>query len=315
MERCCCDLCGTDDYQSFPRAVTGPLNIVICRKCGFIYTNPRFDSRELNHAYDEEFTADPGAHSLANSEDPGFREENFAKACDAVRRDILPHITPFVDPRGKKWLELRFRSGALLAELHALGARVSGVDPFEANLRWLQARLPHTPVYSAPVTDLFEPIRETFDVISMLTIHVPSHVPSPSHLLKRAAECLKPGGLLLIDEKDVTRPGPTTTQFAIQHPYGMVHFCHLTLNSGQALVEKAGFEVIHAGYVSRTTAQRHFLIVARRPDHAMQPRMPRLPVDNPRRLYWRLLWQYLRLTTRRKRRGATRRVMRILGHS
>lgn len=251
---------------------------------------------------------DPGAPMRSCNNSESEREKWFQKELENARTKCIPIIRQFIEPHGKNWLDLRFRSGGLLAALHELGTRVTGIDLFEDNARCLQRRLAGPTLHVAPVYDLLAPVNETVDAVSMLSTHVLSHTPSPLALLQRIHEILVCGGLLFVDEKDVTEI-TAKGSFPCRYQPGIVHYHHLTLNSTKALIAKAGFEIVHADY-SAATALRHFLIVARKPSLPLEMNVSGAVADDPTSLYRRMMIMYWQAryheSTQRVKRGLRR---------
>lgn len=302
MKNCRCDLCGSENRRAFPQIISRPQTVVVCRGCGLIYTNPCWEEAEIKEIYDKVFRDDPGAPSNSQRSDfIKYRTERFEQAQIQVKNHWLPLLTKFVEPRGKKWLDVRFRAGALPVELDALGADVHGIDIFEANADWLQKKLPDSKIYCNDVHNLLEIADADFDVISMVTTHVAAHVPSPTSLFRAAFDKLKAGGILFADEKDVTQITPRATLFPFQYPFGMAHYHHLTLEAGTLFVKKAGFEILFADYTEKSTAQKHFLIVARKPSEAADSVFEmNFDKDYHRQTYRHLIRQYLKIRLRQK---------------
>jgi len=302
MRNCRCDLCGSENQLAFPKIISRPQTVVICRGCGLIYTNPCWDAAEIRDIYDNVFRDDPGAPSNCQRTDyTEYRTARFEAAQQQIRNQWLPLLTKFVEPRGKKWLDVRFRAGALPVELNALGADVHAVDIFEANAVWLRKKLPEAKIYRSDVNNLLEIPDANFDVISMVTTHVAAHVPSPTAMFRTAFERLNAGGILFVDEKDVTQIVPQAAMFPFQYPFGMAHYQHLTLEMGKFFIRKAGFEILHADYTEKATAQKHFLIVARKPSEAVESAVEMVFDDDYYRLIYRhLIRQYLKIRFRQK---------------
>ncbi len=302
MQACLCDLCGSGRFKIFPQLITGSrYRVVVCKQCGLIYTNPRWDEQEIIRIYDEEFAADPGASALRDTSRSILAAKNAQDDNPSKKSASLSVITQHIDPKGKKWLEIRFRAGSLVKEVQRLGADVYGVDVFDNNVNVARERLNCLTLYSAPIYDLLAPIKGKYDVVSMMTIHVLAHVPSPTNMLSEIYERLVPGGMLILDEKDVTLIPPGGTVFPFQYPNGMAHYYHMTMNSTKAFVQKVGFEIIHADYFARASSLQHFVIVAKRPEAQIRPPANSIKaVDDPGKIYWHMVRTYARLRVRRK---------------
>lgn len=305
-----CDLCGSENYLSFPQRISRPLRVVMCRSCSLIYTNPCWDETEIRAVYEKGFKDDPGAPAnLLKNDSEIERAERFAKARQIARTSLVPTLCKFVAPTGKKWLDVRFRTGALAVELSEMGADVRAVDIFEANVNWLKAKLPDAEIYQTDVHNLLGTAEGKIDVISMISTHVAAHVPSPTKLFQTAFEKLTINGLLFVDEKDVTQISPTAAMFPFQYPFGMAHYHHLTLETTRAFIKKAGFEILHAAYTDKTTAQKHFLIVAqKRCEIAAAPDKLDLTQSDFLQIYSRLLQKYFQMRFRQKGRAVVKRM-------
>ena len=62
FEKVNCDLCGSNDYELFAsqtdlihKSTTKLFNVVNCKKCGLIFTNPRPDIDSINNFYTTEY--------------------------------------------------------------------------------------------------------------------------------------------------------------------------------------------------------------------------------------------------------------------
>ncbi len=310
-----CDLCESRNYLAFPKFISDPEQVVICRVCGLIYTNPGWEEAELQEIYKTVFKDDPGAQTNRRRENyEEYRTELFEKAEGFMTISVIPALLKFIEPRGKKWLDVRFRAGALPVKLAEMGAEVCGIDIFVDNVEWLQTKLREIKIHRRDCHHLLNIDDGDFDAISMLTTHVPAHVPAPSAMFADAFAMLKKGGLLFVDEKDVTRISPKTLTFPFQYPYGMAHYFHLTLPTTRALIEKTGFEILHADYTERFSAQQHFLIVARKPteNFVKPPTATDFENAEPLKTYAFLMRKYVQLRWQQKQRNLFKKMTKSL---
>jgi 2-polyprenyl-3-methyl-5-hydroxy-6-metoxy-1,4-benzoquinol methylase len=307
MINCACDLCGSEDYLAFPTIISRPNRVVICRVCSLIYTNPRWDEHEIKAIYETVFRDDPGAPLNARKPNAEkYRADQFHKAQTYVEADLLPQLAAFIEPAGKKWLDVRFRAGALPVKLAEMGAEIHAVDIFDANIEWLAKKLPEANLKRTDVHNLLDIGGNGFDAISMVISHVGAHVPSVTELFQTAFDKLKSGGILFVDEKDVAKITAQASLFSFQYPYGMAHYYHLTLPTTVALIKKAGFEILKADYNGRISAQKHFLIVARKPldNQTIETNGNGFHAkNNHRQVYANLLRQYVTLRIKQKSRA------------
>ncbi len=288
-ETCACDLCGSDDYHALPSFITRPHTVVICRDCGLVYTNPRQTAAALEAWLRDGFVSDPGAQATGAKD---VTAEKLHKRVQKLRPYVEDLVKRFGDVQGKKWLEVRSRSGPVLEIVAEMGAEVHGVDPFEANIAFARNHFSSEQFYTRSMNDLLGTIPGKFDFIGMLTIHVPSHSPSPTKLLRDCYERLNPGGLVLVSEKDITRPRPYGKHFSLSGDSAIAHFQHMTLGSTRAFVEKAGFKIMYANHVDRWSSVQHLLVVGQKPATPNPARAIR--ADDPDALFSTLVRLYLR---------------------
>ncbi len=140
-----------------------------------------------------------------------------------------------------------------------------------------------------------------------------SHVLSPREFLESVLERLKPGGLLILDEKDVLQP----RHFYSDGPFdtGRLHQYHLTRRTLESYALAAGFEIVACEIdPKRKSIQRHIHLVARKPEtgpvvrDSPWLREPGPQVDTTLR---RLRWLQRTWALQRARAGAGRSLRRL----
>jgi SAM-dependent methyltransferase len=286
-EYCCCDLCGSDTSRPLPQYMTRPHRVVVCQGCGLIYTNPRSNRTYMDEFYATTFRSDAGA---AKRRGEDLTQRNFEKHVAQMRPLVESLLRDLGDPQGKRWLELRCRTGAVAEILREHGVEAHGADPFPANVAFARERFGVDRFHESSVYDLLGPAADEFDAIGMLTVHVLSHSPTPSRLLTDCYNRLKVGGRIFVIDKDVTRPHWGSMKFALSGSSAIAHFQHLTLNSLREFVRKAGFEIERAEYLERWSSLRHMIVVGRKPQVALDA--PAVAGDDPRLLHARLAALY-----------------------
>jgi SAM-dependent methyltransferase len=271
-----CDLCGGTAWESVAEDDSDTCHLVLCQRCGLVQAAPRLGRKELDSFYDEEFVFDFGSRLNAGSglPDPKRLENEERLAVQWA----MPILDRFGGVEGRRVLDLRCRSCALTAEIVKRGAEVVGVEPFEGNINHARSvrgvagisELSFSRFHELPLEELGLEPGAGFDVVNVLAHHVLAHVLSPRVLLMRIFECLKPGGLVLIDEKDVHFPYRCKTRSALHT--GRAHQFHLTADTTEAYLRAAGFEVLECGIDrGRLTDFRHILAVARKPADLEKP--------------------------------------------
>ena len=302
-ENCRCDLCGGDASLPLPHYITRPHRLVICQDCGLIYTNPRSNRASMEEFYASIFQSDPGALK-GRGED--VTQSNFDKHVAQMRPFVESLLDDLGDPKGRRWLEVRCRSGTVAQILGEHGVEVHGVDPFAANVAFARERFGPERFQESSIYDLVGPAQGGFDAIGMLTVHVLAHSPTPSRLLKDCYDRLKVGGQIFVVDKDVTQPRPGSMKFALSGNSAIAHCQHMTLNSLREFVRKAGFEVERAEYLDRWSTLRHVIVVGRKLQVPVDT--VEIKADDPRLLHDRLVSLYRRHLVRAPVRMIQRRI-------
>jgi SAM-dependent methyltransferase len=302
-EDCRCDLCGSDASLPLPRYITRPHRVVICQGCGLIYSNPRLSRAFVEEFYANTFQSDPGALKRGSVD---VTQSNLDKRVAGMRPFVESLLDHLGDPKGKRWLEVRCRSGSVAEILGEHGVEVHGVDPFEANVAFARERFGAERFHESSIYDLVGPAPGEFDAIGMLTVHVLAHSPAPSRLLKDCYDRLKVGGLIFVSDKDVTQPHPGLTEFALSGNGAVAHFQQMTLNSLRGFVRKAGFEIERAEHLDRWSGLRHLIVVGRKPQVPLDA--VEIKADDPRLLHDQLVSLYRRHVVRAPVRMIQRRI-------
>lgn len=292
--QCSCDLCLSTESIVVRNDPNDYGRIVLCKNCHLMYRDPRMDPEALDSFYEDTFENDPGCRMRAG--------ENFATEKDRKKEETLAEnwgikiIKRHLDPRGKKILDLRCRTGALTALLIKEGAEVIGTEPFQANAEFARQvrNLPN--ILDLPFSrfDQFPlPPENSFDAINVLGHHVLAHVISPRILLNRIYEVLNPGGYLFLDEKDVLLPARHKKQSPLDS--GPAHQYHLTLHTTGCYVQSSGFELLECAIDQyRSSDFRHIRIVARKPKTTSSSSKPKSNIipgkRSPEAIQRRLSW-------------------------
>jgi SAM-dependent methyltransferase len=254
-----CNCCKSNRCRLFPESITKPMSVVMCRDCGLVATYPGLNEDSINKYYKSEFDGDPGAKS------PSVHvEQNALKSALAeINRHTIPIIEKWIDPKGKDWLEIRFRTGAFLKYLSDKGANVFGADLFQKNIDRASSFVDPSHLFSTTVHTLCEEIEHEFDVISGVSIHVLSHLPDPTRALATFKKMLKPNGLLIFEEKDITKIPNYAKTLPLVHPNPVAHYHHFTFETCQNLLIQNGYQILLAEFIDRSSDLRHFLIIAK----------------------------------------------------
>lgn len=272
-----CNLCGSHDLEKLTPPDADGSYLLMCRACTLFMASPTIPLSGMDHFYDEDFIGDAGSKAGA----AGGKKNDTAKNLMFAQKWAVPIVAKFAGSlKGKKVLDLRSRDGAIAKALATAGADVTATDPMMPNVEQSRANGVHCEYVSINSHATLESFpRSAFDLITGLTIHVLSHLPDPAAFLHAAFERLKPGGLLVLDEKDVLKPHRVQTASL----FGAVgaHLFQFTRETMRCAAERAGFEIVSCDYDdSRASKYRHMILVARRPASGNPAQAPFTPFPN-----------------------------------
>lgn len=290
-----CDLCQSRDAVVVAEGSSGSCPLVICTQCRLIYAWPPLSATALDNFYEDTFANDPG--SLQRAGDAFPPDDDRRKEETLAEHWSIKIMKRFIDPRGKKILDLRARTGAMTAILQAAGAEVLGVEPFQANANYARQVRGLANVFDLPFSRFHEfplPQNGQFDIVNALNHHALAHVLSPRVLLRHIFTVLKPGGYLFLDEKDVLHPVRHKKRSALDS--GPAHQFQLTVHTTARYIRTTGFELLECELdPHRSSDFRHIRIVARKPQQGelspgFSPKMDVGKGPSLQAIYRRLWW-------------------------
>ncbi|MGD8807786.1 MAG: class I SAM-dependent methyltransferase [Chloroflexota bacterium] len=256
-----CNLCNADETETmFTVSVRedqkgifwrDEWDIVRCKSCGLVYTNPRPDGPALaayyryENPYDHEFVQDWFINN-ADSQRPTWR-----RYLNAMKRFEAPG----------RLLDVGCGAGAFLVEAKRQGYEVVGqeISPFFIDYCRNELGLE---IHDSEIEDLsYE--AETFDCIT--AFDVIEHHPDPRKLIDEMHRLLKPGGLSVISTHDIGNPFARLygKNWRYLNPIG-----HLTYFDKQTLcrmLSECGFSIVHVSGIhtidgSRAAELRNWVI-------------------------------------------------------
>ena len=245
----------TSDCQQWPAGGT----LAVCSACHLVQT--AVDSRwkaEISEIY---------ARYSIYHQSGGVEQSVFAAAEGAgtLRSEVIIRALMEKERLAEKGglLDLGCGNGAFLrAAAKALpGWSFSGSE-WDDKYREQMERIPG---FKALHLGPWEKIPGRYDVISL--IHVLEHIPAPVAALEIIRGKLAPGGLLLIEVPD-----------CLVNPYMLLiadHCSHFSVQGLRAVVESAGFEVLHS---TGSWVQKEITLVAR--DAGAARSTPALPTQD-----------------------------------
>ncbi|MDF2438535.1 MAG: methyltransferase [Bacteroidota bacterium] len=184
LETIVCPFCDSD--RSRPYDSMDGFNIVKCKACGFVYTNPRPYIKDLGNYYSEEYYLDERhKKKYYNPDGSIINEENDSEAG-------ITQIENYVNKRGKI-LEIGAARGGFLKELKKRGWETYGVEISESACK-IAKEQNGIDLFCGSFKE-YEP-DFLFDAICMY--QTLEHLPDPKFVLQKCFDKLKPGGLLII---------------------------------------------------------------------------------------------------------------------
>ncbi len=235
-----CPLCGADHPDAFLSAgdttfgFPGTFQVVRCRPCGMLYTNPQVEPEDLPAFYPPNYSA----HAAD-------RAERGLQAVPSVGRDPwdrLPEIGR------KRLLDVGCGSGAYLLRQKQAGWRVYGVEPAAAAVE--AARRHGLEVVQGVIPGARLP-EETFELITMLGVL--DHVPAPLAALGELHARLTNGGRLIVSVPNAASAAAET--FGADWPGWDLprHQNHFTPATLVEMLRRAGFVDIQLSWKRRTS--------------------------------------------------------------
>lgn len=228
-----CNLCNGNDYSILPAGKIRSnshkqVKVVVCKRCGLIYLNPRWTCDTYDQFYKDEYRKSVGSKS-----DTCTQWSRYQKAKLRGSR-WLSFCQNFVST-GAKVLDIGCSNGAMLQVFKYAGYDVTGVEPGLAESQFGREIL-NLNIFTGTLKEAeFE--YETFDLI--LIIASIDHLQDPLATLKQLLKLCKPGGYLFIDTYDSLQLFRGNRFFP-----KMDHCYYYTAATIHSLVSRAGWEVV-----------------------------------------------------------------------
>jgi SAM-dependent methyltransferase len=230
-----CPVCGNKNFKNFlsgkDHFLTGEeFSIVQCNNCGFRYTNPRPDEKEMPLYYDSEeyISHDSKKRSTLQTFYTVIRKFTIRTKFRIIKKYS----------NGSSLLDIGCGTGNFLNYCRKMKFETTGIEPNDKARKFAIENLSLN-VYDESHLDKFHPV--TFNVITMW--HVLEHVHQLNERLKNIHTLLKPGGTLIIAVPD------SDSWDAIEYKsfwaaYDLPrHLYHFTSVSMRNLTTKNGFRI------------------------------------------------------------------------
>lgn len=227
MIRIDCPLC--ESKICMPYAIIDHRNIVMCKKCGFVYAM-EYNEDELNRLYLESY--------YASAKDPRIQEwiNRFQKTWQGLVEDLL-NAKSSVD----KLIDIGAGTGGFLLSFHQSSpqTKIFAVESSSQAREHLLSKLEtlQFPVNSAEELHL---INETYDVVVLLQCL--EHVNNPLLLCKQIFRILKENGVLLLTVPNRISIDVFFKNKSATRCYGnQTHLQFFSNDTMVAMLKKAGF--------------------------------------------------------------------------
>jgi len=241
-----CNLCGSDDRQ--PYCPENGLSLVQCQNCGFVYVSPRPDAKELYALYGETY--------FHNDESGVVGYTDYIKDEPNIRRTAqrrLKKLEQFVAPG--RLLDVGCATGFFMDEARKRGWTVEGLDVSSFGVSYAQEHF-NLAAHHGALTDLtFEPA--SYNLVTMWDVI--EHVPDPRAYTLRAAELLRPGGLISLATPDIDSiPARLAGRRWVGFKLSEEHVYYFSVRTLSQMLVAAGFEIIDVRHIGKYVPLRLF---------------------------------------------------------
>lgn len=224
LEQVACPLCG--GLQARPYLRRGPIRLVRCSSCDFVYLNPRLRPEILRQGY-REAKADPEDPFIAYSFDALVRRARWFGA----------YLS------GGRVLDIGIGTGQFLDTLTRHGFDAHGVELSVDYTDFVRRNYGIETVRVGTLEEADYPSGH-FDAVALL--HTLEHVTDPLGTVTEARRVLKPDGLLF-----VAVPAIDCRQAAIKKEHWIAicpdHLHYFTTETVARLLAEAGFQIVATG--------------------------------------------------------------------
>lgn len=228
-----CDLCGSDAAEL--ELEKNGYNIVRCAGCGLVFVNPRPTEKYLaEEIYTEDYFNAEKGYGIADHFGAGRREAR-------ARADrILARIEKRMKPG--KVFDVGCSAGFVLEKARERGWVAGGVEISAFAAAYARDSL-GLDVATGSLTDssIHIPAHE-FDLVLMMDVI--EHFTSPSAALGRAAEIIKPRGILYLNTPNYDSPAARALGAAWGNIMPEHHLFYFTPPTIEKMLHKAGFRIL-----------------------------------------------------------------------
>lgn len=210
--------------------------VVQCNSCGFRYTNPRPDEKEIGKYYqaEEYISHSDTSKGLVNKLYLMVRNYTIGKKVKLISR-----LAPPSPSAPRHLLDIGCGTAEFLNAAKQNGWTVTGIEPSEIARKNAEKKYGITPL---PQEKLFELNEKKFDVISLW--HVLEHVHQLDRTIEQIKNILLDEGVLIIavpncESSDAKKYGEHWAAWDVPR-----HLYHFTKKDINTLFERSGFRLV-----------------------------------------------------------------------
>ena len=205
--------------------------IVECRVCGHVYTNPRWSDDELIQVYSE-------VQDDIYTEEREGRELTFKRHLADIEEKIGP-------ANGRTLLDVGAYIGVFVEEAIKVGWSAQGIEPSNWAVELAERQQLPVQLGTLENVELFD---YRFNVITMWDVI--EHLADPRREVTLARELLVEGGYIIIHTMDIS--SRTARLMGRRWPWLMdMHLHYFSRQSLGRMLEEAGYEIVWSGAQGR----------------------------------------------------------------
>ncbi len=235
-----CPVCKSDKAKAYLSCIDYTVsretfNVVQCGSCGFRYTNPRPDEKEIGKYYqaEEYISHSDTSKGLVNKLYLMVRNYTIAQKIKLINR-----LSPPLPSSPRNLLDIGCGTAEFLHAAKVNGWNVTGIEPSEIARKNAQQKYGITPLSQEK---LFELSEKKYNAISMW--HVLEHVHQLDRTIEQIKNILLDEGVLIIavpncDSPDAKKYGAHWAAWDVPR-----HLYHFTKKDIETLFKRSGFKL------------------------------------------------------------------------
>lgn len=243
LEHVRCNLCGAEDASLLFRVPVRDhqrgryardiWDVVRCRQCGLVYTNPRPDEAARKSFY-----------AFKDPEDMRYVEDWFIGAASFQRPTWQRYLRVLksVQARGRL-LDVGCGAGSFLLEARGQEYEVAGYEVSSFFIQYCRDRL-GLPVFTEALATL-QASGHRFDVIT--AFDVIEHHPDPKALIRQMRALLGRNGVIAVTTHDIGNPWARLYGPKWRHLQPVGHLTYFDRRTLSRLIRSSGFEIARIG--------------------------------------------------------------------